>query len=431
MGRRAPGGARLATVLCLIVAPIAPAADVPALGAQPASAPQDQPAGDAETDLERYLRLARQGSTVVRPQAAQRLVGLGAPAAERLLAECAGSPAGMALLGRHVVEVLGSFGDPRLRERLWRALADPDFPWRPAAARALAAAPPASEGAAIVALYADPLAAVRTAAVEATAALERVPRVPALRALLADTDARVRRAAAALLLREGEGCASAWLLEELRRDDRFFEQPDGKLARYAAARLLATAFGDSAGFDAEHPLGHERNAAAARELSARCRAACGGELPAVGEVARAGGPLEGVVIGLELLSCRKGEFFLRWSVADELFVGAGTAVRVQLPKGTTAALLAESTACFDGLGERRLFGEPGCDLERFRLRPDPSVRSRAAVVSKGQAAVEGLRPAALSRLAERLVATLPEDGDDPRLRRLRSRVAEALAAIGG
>ncbi|MAF65031.1 MAG: hypothetical protein CMJ84_05135 [Planctomycetes bacterium] len=386
---------------------------------------------EPESEVERYLRLAREGSAVVRPQAAQRLVALGAPAAERLLLECGGSPDELARLGRHLVEVLGEFSDVRLRERLWQALADPDFPWRPSAALALAAAPFPAERAAIGVLFGDPLAAVRAAAVAAAGSLEVAPDEPALNALLADPDARVRRAAAMLLYREGDGCALAWLLEELNRDDRFFEQPDGKLARYAAARLLGEALGDTFGYEAEYPLDDERNASAAEALEARFRAACGGELPAVGEIARAGARIEGAVIGLELRSCRRGEYFLRWSVADELFVGTGNAVMVQLPAGTVAGLLTASEACFAELGGRRLFGEPGCDIERFRFRPDPAGRSRAVVISKGQAAVEGLRPAALARLARLLVATLPTDGLDPRLSNLRARVEAALAAIGG
>ena len=384
-----------------------------------------------EAPLERFLRLAREGSPVVRPQAAQRLLALGATAVERLVAECGDSPRELAALGRHIVEILGGFSDPRLRTRLWEALADPDFPWRPAAARGLAVGPSAEEAPAIVALFADPLAAVRAAAITAAGALEPARSEAAVRTLLADPDARVRRTAAALLQRWGDGCALAWLLEELRRDDRFFEQPDGKLARYAALRLLREAIGDTFGFSAEYPFSDERNAVAARELEARCRSACGDTLPEVGKMARAGEPIEGAVIGLELRSCRRGEFFLRWTLADKLYVGAGNAVAVALPKGTVAGLLDEAATSFAELGNRRLFGEPGCDIERFRWRPDPADRSHAVVISKGQAAVDRLRPAALTRLSALLVATLPSGGADPRLVHLRSRVEGALAAIGG
>jgi hypothetical protein len=54
------------------------------------------------------------------------------------------------------------------------------------------------------------------------------------------------------------------------------------------------------------------------------------------------------------------------------------------------------------------------------------------IVSKGPEAVDDLRPLPLSALHRELVATLP-DGEhlDPRLHRLRSRMLEALASVGG
>jgi hypothetical protein len=51
---------------------------------------------------------------------------------------------------------------------------------------------------------------------------------------------------------------------------------------------------------------------------------------------------------------------------------------------------------------------------------------------KGPEPVPDLRPAALDPLAVQLVRTLPDAAsDDPRLDRLRSRVAATLVAVGG
>jgi len=112
-------------------------------------------------------------------------------------------------------------------------------------------------------------------------------------------------------------------------------------------------------------------------------------------------------------------------------VGTGNPVRIELPKGTVARLLAsaeEQLATLDG----QFWGEPGCDIEQFHYQPDAAKRPRAYRVNKGQAAVEGLRPAQLGVLAQHLCKTLPDaPNEDPRVDRLASRVREALAQLGG
>lgn len=418
--------ARWIALLCLL------AAAPPSVLARPGQE-AERPA--QESELERYLRLAREGSAVVRPQAAQRLLGMREAAAARLVELSGSSPQELAELGAELVEILGELGEPRLRAKLWQALADPDFPWRPSAARSLAKAPAKEEGERFVALLADPLAQVREAALQGVEHMDIAALRERVRASLADPDDRVRRVAAALLVRAGERCAVAWIREDLRREDRFFDQPTGKLARYKALELLERGLGDGVerdfGFDAEKSWGDPANAEAVRAIEEHVRSLCPGGLPELPAVARASAPTEGDVLGLEIRSCRKGEHHLRWSLDDRLHVGAGNAVAIELPEGSVARLLEAAERAIEPLGKQRLWGNPGCDLEQLHWRPDPEGRTSRYLVSKGQKSVEGLRPDALGELFALLVATLPEDGSDPRTTNLRARVREALAAVGG
>lgn len=392
------------------------------------------------TRLEAMLDKAIRGSAVIRPQAAARLVPMGAPAAERILALCAGGPPEIAKLGASLVEVFGAFQDPRLRALLWACLDDRDFPWRPAAARSLALNPLADdrdrETSAFRALLTDPIAPVRMAAAQAFEALHPTPTEAMraeLRALLGDPSDYVRRAAAVTLVGWGEPEALLWLVEDLRRTDTFFERWSGKNAAYESRRALAKLVGDVFGYDPESSPTDPTNVAALRKLDEAVRAMIGERpLPTLPEVARAAGPVVDAALGLELVSCRRGEHFLCWTTGDELLVGMGNPARVKLPEGTTARLVALAQEELAKL-ERPFFGEPGCDLEMLRLVDPPGSAPRSWIVSKGQAKVEGLRPEALGRLMRALVASIPEtiDSADPRLADLRAAARETMAAVGG
>jgi len=390
--------------------------------------------------LEAMLDKAIRGSAVIRPQAAARLVPMGAPAAERILALCAGGPPDVAKLGASLVEVFGAFHEPRLRELLWNCLADRDFPWRPAAARSLAQNPLAEgreqETAAFRALLADPIAPVRMAAAQAFQALHPTPTDALraeLRALLHDPSDFVRRAAAVTLVAWGEPEALLWLVEDLRRTDTFFERWSGKNAAYESRRALATLLGEVFGYDPETPPTDPTNVVALQKLTEAVRARIGDRpVPKLPEVARASGPVANAALGLELVSCRRGELYLCWTTDDELLVGMGNPARVKLPEGTTARLVAVAQTELAQL-ERPFFGEPGCDLEMLRLSDPPGSAPHSWIVSKGQAQVEGLRPEALGRLMRALVGSIPHaiDSADPRLANLRTAAHETMAAVGG
>lgn len=375
--------------------------------------------------VERWIELARSGAPHIRPQAAQRLVGSGAEGADAIREAAGDSLDGLAALGADLVEVLARFDDAELRELAWRATGDPDFPWRPSAARSLASTPAEGERERFEGLLEDPLPAVRVAALSAFAASRDMATVELLRRSLEDEDGRVRRAAAFEIADRGVGWATLWLIEELERTDRWFEIETGRVARFEAARLLQRLGMELGEYDpAASPL-EPSNAAAVDALRSRVETSLEREPPSIPAVARAEDIAPPGRIGLELRSCRKGELFFQWGPGDFLYVGRGRPRELRLPAGTVARLEAIAADSLVALGEARLFGQPGCDLESVRV-----VGAEGALdtvfMQKGPEPRPELRPEALDGLARALVDSIPE-GDVA----LRERLRSALLAVGG
>ena len=402
-------------------------------------APSAQEA-DQESELDRLLRAARTGRTVIRPQAAHRIVRFWQDSdsaqrtaiTARLLAESGETTASLAQLGSALIEMLGAFADTQLRDRLWAAVDDADFPWRPYAARGLASSAVSAESERFAKMLLDTIAPVRAAGVEAYRVLDLRDHSQFLRLRLSDTDDRVRRTAADLLAHWGQADALYWLLEELGRQDTFFDRPTGLQARYQSLVLIERHLGDAAGYDADLPPQAQANLTALRVLEQRVAEHAAGERPELPEVARAGVPTPRSRFGLELRSCRLGEHYLRWTADDVLLVGQGRPARVQLPPGTVARLSQSGAAHLSELQDRRFFGAPGCDMEHFLWRAEVGGDTSVWIVSKGPEAVENLRPKALGRFYAELLATLPDEPSSlPRTDRLRSRVRATLAALGG
>ncbi|MCB9913535.1 MAG: HEAT repeat domain-containing protein [Planctomycetes bacterium] len=422
---------RLAALSLALLAGTPAALPARAQDAPPATRPSDDQA-EVLAKVEKYLELAKSGTAAVRPQAARRLAQLGEPARARLVELAGADGAGLAELGPQVVEIAADFGDAGLRAALWRVLADADFPWRGSAARALAKAPVADEGAAFRGLGADHLWQVRFAALDALRALDLRDARAAVRALLVDQEGAVRRAAAALLVDWGEPGALRWLVEELRREDAYFRVPLGAQARFDAHKRLTELLGDDFGFRPGESPATPANAAALARLEAAARERAGDAWPSeLPPIARAAGASTGDVLGLELRSCRAGEFYLRWNDADEVHVGTGNAAVVTLAPGTVERLRAGIERRVAELGDTRFWGEAGCDLEQYRcVGADGELRTW--LLSKGQASEGDLRPAPLDAVAELLLLTLPDEASaDPRLDRLRSRARAALSVLGG
>lgn len=409
--------------------------------ALPAAGGPQQPSAEEQAlsaKIEKYMDLARNGRAAVRPQAAKRLVKLGDPACKRLLAACGEGGAGMPALGPFLIEVLADFEEPALRAMLWQHLIDADFPWRGPAARSLSHRVQGAEVGAWVQSLRDPLDQVRLAATQAMVQLDGLgvnpnscrARAGLIVRLHQDPSDRVRRAAALQLDLWGEPAYLMWLVEDLKRTDTYFRLPHGEQARFASIRGLRKRLGDDFGFRAEDSPLEPHNAKAIGQLTRAVLERSAGEVKILPEFVLAGQRTEGDVLGLELRSCRVGEFFLRWNRNDVLYVGTGRARAIALPAGSVARLQAAMPALLEPLGKERFWGEAGCDLEQLRML-DEAGRVITYLVSKGQAAVPDLRPGALDGAVRLLVDSIPErakarDGSD-----LRGEVSRALEVLGG
>lgn len=390
---------------------------------------------EAESTQDRIASLiekARTARAVIRPQAALRLVRMGDEAGQALLSAAGESSEDFAALGKDLIEVSGAFPLPELRSKLWMALSDDAFPWRSSAALGLVNLPSPKETPHFVDLLDDPLASVRAAAVRALGALDARQHKDLLKSKLHwEGDDRVRRTIALQLDQWGERWALWFLVADLRRSDTFFGQPTGSAARIAAYRQLLERI-ENPGFEFQpsSPPDSTANTQALEQIEAALTPIAGQPI-ALPAVARVQAPILDERLGLELRSCRLGEFFLRWTDDDTLLVGRGIPARVQLPAGTTQTLARIATERSAKLGDKRFWGNPGCDQETFHLR-DANGKDHVVLISKGPLPVLGLRPSPLGGVATDLLASLPDaEHEDPRLNRLRSRVDACLEAIGG
>ncbi|MDB2576469.1 hypothetical protein N9Z54_04615 [Planctomycetota bacterium] len=436
---------RLAAVAALVLCPSvsAPAQEAPARQYSP-------------EQIDRLIVHAQSGSAVIRPQAAERLASIGKPAADRLLTMAGTSLGELALLGPSLIEVLGRFDDPRFRALLWPAMEDAEFPWRPAVSRSLAHRPLPGEWDRLQGFLGDPIAPVRLATLDALALLssgdgaERRARFDSLAvARLTDDNDVVRRRAAVLLDGRGHSRALQWLLVDLQRTDTYFDLPTGEAARYAAVNALQALDIDLAGFEAFLPPTTEPNQLALAKLRQRLLARASASESRLPEAARGlvprtlpaiaqlGGPVEGARLGLLLKSCRRGDYYLRWTDDDQLIIGYGNPARVQLPEGTTRRLMAVADAAQEANPGKVYWGRPGCDMESFRMPRvgQPDARLQQLILSKDERPAPDLRPAALSALGAAMAASIPTDdalsARDPRTRDLARRVRGAFASIGG
>jgi len=403
---------RAAALLCALAA-LAPA--------------QDE--GDPRAEAERLLDVATSGSPRIRFQAALRLAALGETGSSLVRAQIE-RDRGYLGLGPALYEALVEFDDLRLRAAVWESLEDTGNPWRPAGARALAKHPRSEETARFERLLKDHISAVRAEAIAGVAAGDEGHAIHALMPLLEDENGRVRRRSAAALAGLGEHHALAWLVEDLRRDDSWFDMRLGRIARAEAAQALRQLLGREAlsGYSTRNAPDTPENAATIQAIEARCRDLAGEDWPELPDIARAPGTIADEVIGVELRSCRYGELLLRWTADDRLVVGEGDMHILELPEGATARLLTRAESALGALGDERSFGDPGCDLERYHIKLPESLRSTTIQLTKGPAAVPNLRPAALHPVAEAMIKSAGRVGIGNRWDR---RVEVTFEALGG
>ena len=189
--------------------------------------------------------------------------------------------------------------------------------------------------------------------------------------------------------------------------------------------------GELFGFEARLAPSAALNVAALERIDAAIVERTGVGKPELPPWVRAGASAAEGILGLELLSCRKGELHLTWTADDRLLVGRGRPFEVALPAGSSARLLAAVKRHLGKVTEGEIHGVPGCDSERYRFAVEGAPRPAQVHVLKGPEPVPGLRPTPLNAVARELLATLPPGGDDPRVADLRRRALETLLAIGG
>jgi hypothetical protein len=488
------GAARLGLVGCLCAASLSALtqeqpADPKAAPQAPRVVPQDPKAArDPGAEVERLLGMTKTGSPVVRPQAAQRLVRLGAPALAAIRARIAAEPRGLELLGPELLGELGAFDDTALEQDLRAALTNRDFPWRPAVLRALAQSPGLDDLPAFRAALGDVLAAAREAGLSGLEELQKSGQLAAVdrgeleflvRARLLDSSDGVRRRAALLLDRWGYPGCLAFLLEDLQRSDRFYDLDSGGAARRAAAQQLLQRLreapqpfaraggpalgggatppvdssnaqpaapsaaespgeptGDEAGasdplcgFDARQPHTTPDNQRALAALTAALKARAGDEWPAeLPTIARAGGPTPELVLGIELRSCRRGEAWLGLTGDDGLLIGQQQQQRLSLPAGASKRLVAAAENA-QKLLSSEVFGRPGCDLERYRFGVNDGPAAREWHVLKDPDPADDLRPEAIDAFARALLAELAGAGSEGMA--LMGELSGLFASIGG
>jgi HEAT repeat protein len=390
---------------------------------------QDEAAADPQTEAERLFTVATSGSPRIRYQAALRLASLGESGAALVRAQL-DQPDGYLALGPALYEALPEFHDPALRAALWSTLADDRNPWRPAAARALAKSPTLDEAARFQGLTRDRVSAVRAEAITGVSAGEASHAIHALTPLLADANGRVRRRAAAALSHLDQHTALAYLVEDLRRDDTWFNMRLGRIARAEAAQALSKLLGREAldAYTAREAPDTPANTAAIRAIAARCRERAGDTWPELPTIARAPGTLINEIIGIELRSCRYGEHLLRWTADDRLVLGEGDTHSFPLPAGSAARLLAHAKTALKSLGDARIHGDPGCDLERYHIRLPGAARAITIQLTKGPDAVPDLRPEALQALAAAMIESTSQTDNGERYARL---IALTFEGLGG
>ncbi|MBL4771827.1 MAG: hypothetical protein JKY61_11975, partial [Planctomycetes bacterium] len=217
--------------------------------------------------LEKLIRAATQGSPVVRPQAAQRLMKMG-PVAHSAVLEHIASKTDLFAVGPELLEVAATLALPgeartaALRVQFWKQVAQRDFPWRAALVSGLGKNPQAGEQDRFVELLGDRMLAVRLAALRRFSVGDSEDLLPILQArLLVETEGVARRALARRAVEAGHA-QSLWVLfGELSRNDYFFDQPVGLIARLEAARDLKVLLPEGPAFDAQAPVDSESSVA--------------------------------------------------------------------------------------------------------------------------------------------------------------------------
>jgi hypothetical protein len=262
-------------------------------------------------------------------------------------------------------ETLGALKDPRIVALLRELLADPEFTWRPAAARALAEHADPSSLEAFRAGLGDKLWGVRAASVLGLERLNDRASAARLKELLGDEIYDVRAQAAKSLHAFGDLAGLPVLVEALRSDTVWFEIDYGQIAREDAWNFLKRLTKDDFGYKPWE------SAEARAPGLARFEAWIAKTIPdwreRVPAKARARAEQADYVFGYELRSCQRGDFFLRIDAQDNLVLGYFNLEKAKL----AAAEKRELEAALEGVkavDRSTAYGEGGCDFEQFYVK---------------------------------------------------------------
>lgn len=422
------------------------------IACSPVASAQDR--RESPERIQKLIEVSIEGSQVVRPQAAERLLKMGDKARPLVLAHLEQALSKdeavpfegwfdlgadfLLMAARMTYDPAQGEGAPAvedLRARLWAAVEQPYFPWRPQILEGLGTPPRTAEIERFGAYLDAPLASVRIASLAGLRQGDPALWLPKVRARMQrETDDRVLRALADTAIELGDTSAAWVLLDQLAADESFFDQPMGHVARLDATRLLRLRFPAAPIFNPNlDPNSDEARAARAEQI--QFYQALLGERPQ-GKTTRkpAHGRSGEVLFGVELRSCRAGEHFLRWTDQDQLWIGRLDPAVVRLPEGTVARLLAAASTAGEAMGKQYLTGQVGCDLETYYLPVEGKDKPQRFLVTKGPKPVEGLRPEALNRWIEAWLPSLPApsgEASDERLVAPLQDAGRALFHIGG
>jgi len=250
---------------------------------------------------------------------------------------------------------------------------NPDFYWRAQAMRGIAQRAPklpgfAKELRAIFASYHDdPAWLMRTFARFGSMVLDGVAAVPGA----PETDPRAVVKLATLLLAQGTVPPLQPLFEALADERAFLGDPWGQRNAQAAHQALKSWLGDA------HPLPEGGSFAdkqtAIDQLLAAASAKSGQQLRTPAPALDPPGPFAG---GIEILSCKSGDLFVRWTEDGVVHAGLDAALSVRLPADAWARLSQQRA-------QQRLEGNLGvviCDAMRLSW-VEPKVHVKVAPAS--------------------------------------------------
>ncbi len=402
-----PDRRRFRTAFLAVVLAVS-SSTLPAQAEKPVEPPVvDAGAGDAAESrpesrpgsLERLVERANHQNPYLSAQAAKALEahGLAAlPVVEAFVARRS-----IHALSAPVTSWLGVLNDPRATAILVRAVADREFPWRPFAVRALALKPGPDERALFRRLLDDPLTPVRESAAlslkigfvpEAGDAFAETLR---LRGLLTDASFDVRAAAAESLRARNDHSGVPVMLGALELTRRFFDLDFGELARRRAFDLVSPVLGAGISFEPGAPPDQRAFwAEIARARWARSELSAAASRPSGAEWAP---DVVGVVFGLEVRSCRRGDAFVRLTEDGRIIVGQYDLRAAKLDDERLAEIRG-ALQSGRATPSASLYGRGGCDYERYYF-PDEDGLIKVTVGPEG-------RPAGLRRLSGLLLGAI-------------------------